>query len=204
MGKAQLIVLALAMFRTAPPCLLVASQTDADAFADFYAAYSRRVLVFFVRRVLDAEVALDLMSETFASALENRRQFRGTTAEQEQAWLFAIARNELKLYWYKGSVERRALARVGVEPPALSDSELERIEDAAELASLGRHLSAAMADLPEEQRQAVKLRVVDELGYAEVARLLDVTQQAARARVSRGLRRMSATMQGAALAEEVA
>src|SRR3954462_11971378 len=92
-----------------PSCLLAQSQQDPDAFAAFYDAYAERVLVFFTRRVLDVDVAFDLMSGTFAKALERRRQFRGRSPQEEQGWLFSIARSELWHYWRDGRVERSAL-----------------------------------------------------------------------------------------------
>src|SRR3954462_6800503 len=92
-----------------PSCLLVQSREDPDAFAAFYDAYAERVLVYFARRVLDVDTAFDLLSETFATALERRRQFRGSSAAQEQGWLFSIARSELAHYWRDGRVERSAL-----------------------------------------------------------------------------------------------
>ena len=114
-----------------PSCLLVQAREDPDAFAAFYDAYAERVLIFFTRRVLDVDTAFDLLSETFATALEQRGQFRGATAEEEQGWLFAIARSELSHYWRHGRVERSALARLGVPVPGLSDPEIERIEELA-------------------------------------------------------------------------
>jgi RNA polymerase sigma factor (sigma-70 family) len=172
-------------------CLLVRSKMDPDAFAAFYDAYAERVLVYFTRRVLDADVAFDLLSETFAKALERRRQFRGGSAEEEQGWLFSIARSELWHYWRDGRVERSALARVGVPVPGLSDPEIERIEDVAGLREVAAPLADAMASLPEEQRRAVELRVIDECRYADVAVALGVSEQTARARVSRGLRALA-------------
>jgi len=54
------------------------------------------------------------------------------------------------------------------------------------------HLAAhALAALPEEQRRAVELRVVQEHGYAEIATMLGISEQNARARVSRGLRALA-------------
>ena len=54
-----------------------------------------------------------------------------------------------------------------------------------------------MDALPEEQRRAVELRVVDEHGYDDVAGVLGVSEQTARARVSRGLRALVAALQRA-------
>ena len=84
--------------------LLLRAQEDPRAYAAFYDAYSDRVLAFLARRVFDPEVAVDLMSETFAKVLERRMQFRGSTAAEEQGWLFAIARTELSHYWRSGRV----------------------------------------------------------------------------------------------------
>jgi RNA polymerase sigma factor (sigma-70 family) len=177
---------------------LAQSKEDPDAFAAFYDAYAERVLVYFTRRVLDVDVAFDLLSETFACALERRRQFRGTSAEQEQGWLFSIARSELSHYWRDGRVERSALARIGVPVPGLSDPEIERIEDVAGLREIAVPLADAMASLPEDQRRAVELRVIDECGYADVALRLGVSEQTARARVSRGLRALAHQLRGPA------
>ena len=171
--------------------LLACSREDPDAFAAFYDAYAERVLVYFTRRVLDVDVAFDLLSETFAKALERRAQFRGDSAEQEQGWLFSIARSELLHYWRDGNVERSALARLGVPVPGLTDPEIERIEDMAGLSEVAAPLADALASLPEDQRRAVELRVIEEYGYAEVARMLGITEQNARARVSRGLRALA-------------
>lgn len=169
-------------------CLLRRAQTDPDAFADFYDAYARRVLLFFTRRAGRAEVAFDLMSETFAKALEHRLEFRGTTPEEEQGWLFAIARSELSHYWRRGAVERAALARLGIEVPALTSADIERIEEHASLEDVRPRLAEALGALPPDQRDAVGLRIVQELGYPDIAERLGVSEDVVRARVSRGLR----------------
>jgi RNA polymerase sigma-70 factor (ECF subfamily) len=173
------------------------ARDDPDAFADFYDAYEERVLVFFARRLLDAEVAFDLMAETFAIALERRLQFRGRTAEEEQGWLFAIARSQLSHYWRDERVARGALARMMVEVPALDDARLEEIERLAGIAELADRVSDALAQLPVDQRRAVELRVIQELPYAALAVQMGVSQQVARARVSRGLRQLARMLAGA-------
>jgi RNA polymerase sigma factor (sigma-70 family) len=185
--------------------LLAESRQDPDAFAAFYDAYAERILLFLVRRVLDVDTAFDLLSETFATALERRHQFRGSSAEEEQGWLYSIARSELSHFWRDGKVERIALARLGVGVPALSDPEIERIEQLAGINDLVPALQDAMASLPEDQRRAVELRVVEEHGYSEVATILGVSEQTARARVSRGLRALAQRLpKPAAMMEDAA
>src|ERR1044072_6473857 len=97
----------------APQLLLRRSVDYPKAFHDFYRAYVDRIVVYFARRTLDAETALDLTGETFAVALERRAQFRGTTPQEEQGWLFSIARSPIVAFWKRGDVERAALARLG-------------------------------------------------------------------------------------------
>jgi RNA polymerase sigma-70 factor (ECF subfamily) len=169
----------------------VRAREDPREFAAFYAAYSERVLGFLVRRVLDPDTAFDLLSETFAKALQRQEQFRGHSAEQEQAWLFAIARSELSHYWRSGKVERAAVERLAITVPALSGTDYERIESLAGLSALDLPLSRAFGALPADQRQAIELRVLEDLSYPEVADALGVPEPTARARVSRGLRALA-------------
>jgi RNA polymerase sigma-70 factor (ECF subfamily) len=53
-------------------------------------------------------------------------------------------------------------------------------------------LTDALETLPDRERAALELRVLDELPYADVAARLGVRPAAARLRVSRALRRLSA------------
>lgn len=175
-------------------CLLVQAQRDPAAFATFYDTYSDRVLAFLVRRVLDPEIAFDLLSETFAKALERRQQFRGSSAGEEQGWLFSIARTELSHYWRSGRVERETLRRYALEVPPLAAAEHDRIEGLAGLGELSEALTTALSALPREQQDAIRLRVIEELSYPELASVLGISEATARARVSRGLRALAHTV----------
>jgi RNA polymerase sigma-70 factor (ECF subfamily) len=167
---------------------LARSVVDPSAFDQFYVEHAKRMLVFFTRRTLDAEVALDLTAETFAQAYAGRTGFRGTTEEQAAGWLYAIAHRRLARYLRKGYAERAATTRLGLELPPPQAEELEHIHELAGSAHIRRALADSLSGLPEEQRQALVMRVVEERSYAEVADRLAITEQAARARVSRALR----------------
>jgi RNA polymerase sigma factor (sigma-70 family) len=161
------------------------------AFVDFYEAHARNVLVFFARRTFDVEAARDLTAETFAQAFEHRRRFRGRTDAEAAGWLYAIARHLLARYARRGAVSRRAVERLGIEVPAVTEDDLERIVDLAGLSRLREQVAAAFAELPLDQHEALRLRVIDERSYGEVAATLGVSEQTARARVSRALRRLA-------------
>ena len=173
----------------------------ADDFAELYDRHGRRLVIFFQRRTYDPEAAVDLMAETFAVAFRDRAQFRGAPSEAA-AWLYGIARHQLGGYYRRGSVERRALERVGVARRALTDAEIDRIDELAGTATLRAELGAALTRLPSEQRDALELRVVQECSYEEVARRLAVSEPTARQRVSRALRALALQIDQRAAVEE--
>jgi RNA polymerase sigma-70 factor, ECF subfamily len=171
-----------------------ASLVDGDAFEDLYFRVSERVLVFLTRRTADPEVAVDLWGESWARAYAARERFRGTSAAEQEAWMFGIARKVLAGYYKRGAAERRAMQRLGLERPRLDDADLQRLERLAGLGELRDALTQALSEMPASQRDALKLRVVDGLSYAELAQTLGTSEQTVRARVSRGLRALSATL----------
>jgi len=168
---------------------------DAEEFAALYEREADMVLVFVARRTLDGEVALDLTAETFAQAFRGRRSFRGTTDAEQRAWLLTIARRQIGRYFRRGVVERRALQQLGATVPVAHEDDLREIEQAAELAELRDTLSTQLERLSGDQREALRLRVVEERPYPEVAEALGVSEQTARARVSRGLRALSRALE---------
>ena len=170
-------------------------RLDGDQLASMYRAHAPDLLGYLLRRTLDREVALDLLAETFAQAFEDRRQFRGSSREAAVGWLYGIARHQLSGYFRRGSAERRALQRLGVEPPQWVDADIERFENLAELATLRSRVGELLGDLAEEQRRALALRVVSELPYPDVAAELGISEQTARARVSRALRQLGASLE---------
>ena len=169
-----------------------------STFAELYARHQRGLLAFFMRRTFDAEAAVDLVGETFAQAFTGRRRFRGTTAESEAALLYTVARRLLSRYYKRGRAERAALERLGVARPELDDESLVRIEELAGVATMRALIAEQLRVLPAEHRAALELRVVEERDYDDVAARLGVTEQTARARVSRGLRALHGLIADAA------
>jgi RNA polymerase sigma-70 factor (ECF subfamily) len=166
-------------------------RLDADTLAQLFEAEGPKLLAFATRRTFDAEQALDVVGEAFATAFERRSKFRGGTREEAVGWLYAITRTVLDHQFRRRGVERKALQRLGVEPPTMGDDERRRVEDLAGLADLRSAVARELAALPASQRDAVRLRIVDELSYDDLAARLGITPDNARARVSRGLRALT-------------
>jgi RNA polymerase sigma-70 factor (ECF subfamily) len=161
---------------------------SADDIADLYDRHARALLTFLTRRTHDPEAALDLMAETFAVAIAQRGRFRGSSDAEAGGWLFGIARNELHSWYRRGAVERRAMERLHIGHREPTEAEYERVVELAGLAEERHRVARRLDELAPETRLALRLRVVDERSYAQVAAELGITEQTARARVSRGLR----------------
>jgi RNA polymerase sigma factor (sigma-70 family) len=167
---------------------------DREDFAAFYRRHENSLLRFFARQIYDPQLALDLTAESFAQAFIGRGRFRGRSKGEEVAWLQTIARRQLARYYRRGRVEREGLERLKISLAPASSEELERIEELAGLDTARSAIREGLAALSEEQRRAIELRIVRELPYPDVAAELGVSEQTARARVSRGLRALREAM----------
>ena len=103
-------------------------------------------------------------------------------------WVIGIARNKLLMSLRRGRVEAQARRRLGFEAVALDDSDLDRIVEVAQGGSGA--LLALVEDLPEDERVAIRSRVLDSSPYREIATRLECSELVIRKRVSRGLARM--------------
>lgn len=173
--------------------LIVASRGDPHAFRELYDRWADTLFAYFYRRVSNAEVAADLLAETFAAAWVARSRF-SDLGKPGGAWLYGIARRELSHYFRHERVELRAVRRLGIEVPALDAESVAAIE-ALEADGDRTILTDAMGRLSVSERDAVQLRVIGELDYPEIAAQLRCSEAAARTRVHRGLAHLSELME---------
>jgi RNA polymerase sigma factor (sigma-70 family) len=162
--------------------LLREARVHPGAFRELYERYAERVHGFHLRRTRDADAAHDLTAETFAQAWLSRTRFRDEADGSAGPWLFAIARHVLLASVRRRALERSACERLGVFERL--DREPAQVEPQE---SWLEGLDEALDELPENQREAIRLRVVADLDYDGVAAALGTTPRAARVRVSRGL-----------------
>jgi len=146
------------------------------------------------RRPADAE---DLVQDTYLKAFRSAAQFqRGTNLK---AWLFTILHNTF----------RNMLRHDGRNPVDVDSDFVEQApahaaaghspEELLTRATLDADLQAALDALPDAFRQAVWLRDVEELTYAEIAKVLDVPIGTVMSRISRGRRALYERLQAGRL-----
>lgn len=172
--------------------LAIAACSGGNGFAAFYRHFERPVLGFFVRATGRADLAADLAAETFAAALEAIDRYDPARGRADQ-WLFGIARNVLGSSRRRGRVDSAARQRLALPPLLLDDETAEIISRlATELPA-----TAALAELPRDQRLAIEARVLHERDYSEIAGELRCSEAVVRQRVSRGLRAIKLRLGGA-------
>jgi RNA polymerase sigma factor (sigma-70 family) len=174
--------------------LIAAARNDAEAFAELYRRHARAIARWFGARTA-AHVASELTAETFAQASLSLHRFRDDADGSAAPWLFGIARNVLRRTLERDRIESTARRRLGM-PLSAYEADLDAVANRLDADRMRPALSSALAHLPASQRDAVELRVVGALSYAEVASSLGCTPVAARIRVMRGLESLSRRLKG--------
>jgi RNA polymerase sigma factor (sigma-70 family) len=149
---------------------------------ELYRDHARRLAGYLMRATGDAEVAADLVAETFAAAMVARDRYRAELGAPT-TWLYGIASHKLNDWRRRGYAEDRARRRLGIERPALSE------DDFAEFTRLAGEVTVVelLEELPNDQRAAVRARLLDDRAYGDIAVAEGVSEAAIRQRVSRGL-----------------
>ena len=154
----------------------------------------RRPVLSFLRSLVGPTDAEDCLQETFLAAL---RAYPPRETSNLRGWIFKIARN-------KALDHHRA--RSSAPDPVGGPGELDGAAPAAAPAWLGgtrarggmtdrdSAIWSAVGQLPEAQRAAVLLRFAVDLRYREIGAALDISEEAARRRVSDALRTLRATV----------
>jgi RNA polymerase sigma-70 factor, ECF subfamily len=169
--------------------LLLRSGEDQAAFGELYARHVAEIHRWFAVRIRWA--ASDLTAETFARAWLCRSRFRDPGTGSALPWLYGIAGNLFADAVRRDRIETRSRQRLGLPLDlAIEDG----YADVERRLSPRRALAQHMNRLSSHERDALELRIVHELSYAEVATRLSISQPAARLRVSRALRRLAQSL----------
>lgn len=161
------------------------SVLKTQGFDAFYRDYHARIVGYFLFLRCARELACDLAAETFVSVFKSLETFRGSSVQQERAWLRTIARNHLWGYLRVRQAERAALQRLGL-PATSDDPAFVRVKETCDAQRLASKLLGEL-NMP-LHRQALKMYFEEGLDYATMGKILDETPMAMRKRVSDGLR----------------
>ncbi|THU03761.1 RNA polymerase sigma factor RpoE [Lampropedia puyangensis] len=181
--------------------LLLVQRTlagEQKAFELLVVKYQRRIERLIGRMVRDTDLVEDIAQETFIRAYRALHQFRGDA--QFYTWLYRIAVNTAK----KTLSDMKRNPTVTESALRSRDDDDENSAGLMELTSaetpetvlaakeVAEAVNAAMADLPEDLRQAITLREIDGLSYDAISEAMECPIGTVRSRIFRAREAISA------------
>jgi RNA polymerase sigma-70 factor (ECF subfamily) len=165
-------------------------RDDAGHEESFRALFDRfygPLFRFFQKRGFSTEESQDLIQETFLRVYVGIADFRGESRGVH--WLFRIAANTA----LKAVRHRTAAKRAGESVPL--DGEEAGSEGSAPLRQLldkerKERLAEAIERLPAQMRRCVRLRVLQDLDYGEIAEILQISPSTVKVQLFKARKRL--------------
>jgi RNA polymerase sigma-70 factor (ECF subfamily) len=159
-------------------------EGDVQAVAEAYDQFADTVRAFARRLIGDPEAAEDLVHDVFVTLPSAVKNFRGESSFK--TFLVSIAVNHARHHLRSASRRRAAMQRHAEQPqPSVPDPEL-----LLRRRQLADFLSAALDELPLNQRVAFVLCDVEERPSPEVAAIVGVPEATVRTRLFHARRRL--------------
>lgn len=155
---------------------------DPTAFEEIFDSYQGMIYNLALRYTGDPDRAEDLAQEALLKIARNLQSFHGKSSLK--TWIYQVAANCFRSRLRRKRLDTRSFDRQDGVPEARDDRA--GPEDRAYGSELQGKLSEALADLPMAFREAVVLRDVEGLSYAEIARVAGCRLGTVRSRIARG------------------
>lgn len=159
-------------------------HSSSARFAEAYEKYYKNVHAYFRRR-LDADHVDDAASETFLIAW--KKIGKAPPGDSVLPWLYRIAYGVVTNHW-RGSSRKRRLAHklggIGLDAPEVPHDVIVAQQES-------RQIVEALTTLNPGDQEILRLAVWEELSGEQIALVLDVSQMAARQRLSRARGRLA-------------
>ncbi len=139
---------------------------DEAALSTLYDRYSAMLFGMLMRILRDQQAAEEVLQDLFLQLWRNAAQFDSARGSLP-AWLMVIGRNRA-ISRLRGRRDREVLEEEEGDY-ANTFASGQNIEDEAVRAQLARNVSAALGQLPAEQRQAVELANFEGMTQIEIA-----------------------------------
>ncbi|MBI5245234.1 MAG: sigma-70 family RNA polymerase sigma factor [Elusimicrobia bacterium] len=170
---------------------------DPQAFKELVREYETPIYSFLCHRLRERAAAEDAFAEVFV------RVWRGIGSYRPQgrlkAWLFTIAHRLSLDLAEKASRREQSLDAEDAQGRPLSET-VAGPEPGPEREAIGQEtrvrIEAALASLPEEQRQVFLLREYGDLSFAEIALAMDCPLSTALSRMRYAVRRLRGELEG--------
>jgi RNA polymerase sigma-70 factor, ECF subfamily len=167
----------------------IAQRRDRAAFAQLYSFYAPRLKAYLVRRGATVELAEELAQETMLTVWRKASLYEADRASAS-AWIFTIIRN-LRI----DQLRRDRLMVRDSENPEEADTRplSDHLIDAARRCV---RLQAALATLPPEQAEVVRLSFYDDRPHGEIERALGIPLGTVKSRLRLAVAKLRNLLEG--------
>ena len=165
--------------------MLKVRSGDLDKMGLLFHRYHRPLYGFLFHMTRDREASEDMMQNVFYRMLRSRHTFTGEG--EFRTWMYHLARNVLKdhLKQSRRRGNHHEIAEYEERIPSGLTAD-EQIERKLELKALER----ALDHLSPESREVLVLSRYQELKYAEIAHVLEISEGAVKVRVHRAMNQL--------------
>lgn len=158
-----------------------------DRYQDEFTGYAKQMTG-------SLDDAADVVQESFVRAYRSLASCRDPA--KFKGWLFRIVSNQCKTHLTRRK-RRRITPLSSAEPMSVPSDDA--ADERAQAGDLKRELERALAQLTDEQREAIILKYLKGLSLDEMAELLSVTVPAVKMRLKRGREALRAQLEGVML-----
>lgn len=160
------------------------------AFEQLYGRHRGRLYRFLLRQLREPALADELFQDVWQRVIAARRGWKPEAAFT--TWLYRIAHNRLNDHWraqkHRPAVPEDAEARTArVADPDDPERRLSEFEQR-------RRLQLALAELPDEQREVLLLRLEQELSLEEIGRITGVGRETVKSRLRYAMDKLRARL----------
>jgi RNA polymerase sigma-70 factor (ECF subfamily) len=168
------------------------SGREPETFAVLYDRHAAHIHRYVTRR-LGADVADDVVADTFLDAFRQRGRYRSDRADA-RPWLYGIAANLIGKHRRSETRMLHAFARTGADPVAQTYAD--QVDDRVSAAAAQRRLADAIAGLPPKYREVLLLVAWAGLSHEETAEALGIAPGTVRSRLHRARKKALAALGG--------
>lgn len=156
-------------------------QGEYMAFEALYYRHKKTVFSYLAKRLSTEDTREEVFQNIFLKFHKSRMNYN--QKHPFLKWLYIISRSELYDYCKKKKIQTIPL-----------DESLVACEKSHE--KFHSTIIEDLDDLPEKEKQAIKMRYLSDNEYEEISKALDVAKPHARKLVSRGIHRLRAKLMG--------
>jgi RNA polymerase sigma factor (sigma-70 family) len=173
------------------PALLkaVGTERDVDAFEALFRHFGPRIRIYMARQTRDAQTAEELMQETMI-AVWNKAALFDPSRGNASGWIFTIARN-LRI----DALRKGRRPQFDINDPAFVPDEEQSADIGLEEQQEAERLHLAMAQLPAEQLDLLKLSFFDETSHSAIANQLGIPVGTVKSRIRLAFSKLRAALE---------